>query len=474
MVVGAAVISIALRARFLFTPLTSDEGGYLAVARAWGSGKQLYGDVTIDRPQGLMVLFRLWDDITGGSTASVRVLAMIFGCVVVIGVAYTVHAMAGPLAAGMAALLVAVASSAARLEGFTANGELLSGAMVALGVAAASAYLFRARSLWWLFASGALAGAALSLKQSGYDGFLAVAACLIAATLTNERSRQQVARECAVLVAGLVAVMTVLVVDGAFRGLHRWWYAIAGYRLESVNGVTHPDWQRLGETAQIAAPVIGPLAIAAVVGAVRWRQHGGGVGRVHLLLPAWLAFATLAFLTGGLFHRHYWVTLTLPLAAAAGVAISRWSPRRLVATATCLVALPAIISTAQVIVLHRSEVPAVASGDPRSTVDEHIATWYAEHRTATSTLYAMCASAGLYAAAKSNPPFPYLWFDGVLHARGSQQRLVEMFSGDAPPTFVAVYQDPVFCNPSGQVTAFINDRYGVVAEIDGMRILALG
>ncbi len=473
MVVGAALISIALRARFLFTPLTSDEGGYLAVARAWGSGKQLYGDVTIDRPQGLMVLFRLWDDLTGGSPAAVRVLAMIFGCVVVIGVAYTVHAMAGPLAAGTAALLVAVTSSAARLEGFTANGELLSGALVALGVAAASAYLFRARSLWWLFASGALAGAALSLKQSGYDGFLAVVACLIAATLTNERSRQRLVRECAVLIAGLASVLSLLVIDGAFRGLRRWWYAIAGYRLESVNGVTHPDWQRLGETAVIAAPVLGPLAIVAVIGAVRWRMQRGRLAGLHLLLPAWLAFATLAFLTGGLFHRHYWVTLTLPLGASAGVAISRWKPRRLV-MATCLVALPALISTAQVIVLHRSEVPAVASGDPRSTVDEHIAAWYAEHRTATSTLYAMCASAGLYAAADSNPPFPYLWFDGVLHARGSQQRLVEMFSGDAPPTFVAVYQDPVYCNPSGQVSAFINDRYTVVAEIDGMRILALG
>jgi hypothetical protein len=167
------------------------------------------------------------------------------------------------------------------------------------------------------------------------------------------------------------------------------------------------------------------------------------------------------------------VTLTLPLAATAGVAISRWSPRRLV-TATCLAALPAIISTAQVIVLHRSEVPAVASGDPRSMIDEHIAAWYAEHRTATSTLYAMCASAGLYAAADSDPPFPYLWFDGVLHARGSQERLVGMFSGDAPPTFVAVYQDPIYCNPSGQVSAFINDRYTVVAEINGMKILSLG
>ncbi|HEY0519467.1 MAG TPA: hypothetical protein VGC84_08230, partial [Ilumatobacteraceae bacterium] len=83
LVVIAAIVSIALRARFITTPLTSDEGGYLAVARAWSSGRSLYTQAWVDRPQGLLVLFRVWDDLTGGSSESIRLMAILFDCIAV-------------------------------------------------------------------------------------------------------------------------------------------------------------------------------------------------------------------------------------------------------------------------------------------------------------------------------------------------------------------------------------------------------
>ena len=87
-VAASIVVSIALRLRFVTTPLSSDEGGYLAVARAWASGKSLYTDAWVDRPQGLLVLFRGWDSLTGGSPEAIRVMAIVFGCIAVLGVAY--------------------------------------------------------------------------------------------------------------------------------------------------------------------------------------------------------------------------------------------------------------------------------------------------------------------------------------------------------------------------------------------------
>ena len=74
-VVAAMIVSVALRARFVTTPLTSDEGGYLAVARAWAAGKHLYTEAWVDRPQGLLVLFRFWDDLIGGSSPAIRIMA---------------------------------------------------------------------------------------------------------------------------------------------------------------------------------------------------------------------------------------------------------------------------------------------------------------------------------------------------------------------------------------------------------------
>jgi hypothetical protein len=471
LVIASVAISIALRARFLTTPLSADEGGYLAVARAWASGKTLYSQAWVDRPQGLLLLFRIWDDLTGGSPMAIRVMAILFGCLAVAAVAYAVFTIAGPRAAAAASLFVAVASANARIEGFIANGELLAGALAAAGVAAACAYLFRGRGVSWLFVSGVLAGCAMSLKQSGFDGFMAIVICILAGGLTGEARWRQVARESAICIAGLASVLGLLAVDGAILGFRAWWYAVAGYRLNGLNA-SDADWHRFGITGRIAAPTLLPLIGAALIGVAIWLARNRRISRSTVLIPAWLCFAALAFLTGGLFHRHYWVTLTFPLAAAAGVAIAKIKPS-LAMLLVCLAIIPSLISSASVIVLDRADVPIAADDDPRPVVDERVGKWYAENRSPDSTLYIMCASAGAYASADAIPPYPYLWLDGVQHGKNAQKMLVDMFAGAHPPTFVAVYQSTLTCNPSGQVDTLVRQRYVTITAVDGAVIMGL-
>ena len=63
---AAALASFILHIPFLTTPLSVDEGGYGYVARWWASGADLYGDVWVDRPQGLLLLYR-WAEALPGS-----------------------------------------------------------------------------------------------------------------------------------------------------------------------------------------------------------------------------------------------------------------------------------------------------------------------------------------------------------------------------------------------------------------------
>ena len=472
-VIGAALVSIALRARFITTPLSADEGGYLAVARAWASGKSLYTEAWVDRPQGLVVLFRIWDDLTGGSAEMIRVMAIVFGCVAVAAVAYAVFAIAGPRAGAIAAFLVAVASANARIEGFIANGELLAGAIAALGVAAACGYMFRGHRLRWLFVSGVLAGCAMSLKQSGFDGFAAVMICLIVGGLTRERRCRDVLRECAVCIAGWATVTAVLLLHGILLGFSAWWYALVGYRVSGLNA-TDADWHRFGITSRLAAPTILPLAALAVIGLIAWLPFQPRITRRTVLIPAWMCFAAAAFLAGGLFHRHYWVTLTFPFAAAGAVAIGRIKGHVAIAIAVASLALvPSLISTERVIVQNRAAIAITAHDDPRLTIDERVARWYEDNRAPGSTLYALCASAAMYAVANAIPPYPYLWLDGVQHGKGAQAQLVQLFAGDNPPTFVARYQALPVCDPSGEVGVLLNDRYTQVEDIDGAVIYEL-
>ena len=472
-VIGAILVSIALRARFVTTPLSADEGGYMAVARAWASGKSLYTDAWVDRPQGLIVLFRIWDDLTGGSAEAIRVMAIVFGCLAVAAVAYAVFAIAGPRAGAIAAFLVAVASANARIEGFIANGELLAGAVATAGTAAACGYMFRGHGRRWLFVSGVLAGCAMSLKQSGFDGFVAVMACLVVGGLTSERRWREVLRECAVCVAGWASVMAVLLLHGILLGFSAWWYAMAGYRIGGLNA-SNADWHRFGITSRLAAPTMLPLATVAVIGVIAWLPFHPLIARKTVLIPAWMCFAIASFLTGGLFHRHYWVTLTFPFAAAAAVAIGKIKGHVAIAIAVAtLTVIPSLISTGRVIVLNRAAVAITAHDDPRLIVDELVARWYADNRTPGSTLYALCASAAMYAAADAIPPYPYLWLDGVQHGKGAQDQLVRLFAGDNPPTFVARYQNVLVCNPTGEVGTLLNDRYTQVIDLDGAVIYEL-
>ena len=72
-----------------------------------------------------------------------------------------------------------------------ANGELLSGAVATTGLAVSVIGLDRSRFGRWMFAAGLLAGLALSLKQSGFDGLVAMLLWLAirAATESDQRPR---------------------------------------------------------------------------------------------------------------------------------------------------------------------------------------------------------------------------------------------------------------------------------------------
>jgi len=461
----AVVVSILLRARFLSTPLTSDEGGYMAVARAWASGKHLYTDAWVDRPQGLLVLYRLLDALTGGSPTAIRAMAIVFGALGVVALSYVAFVIAGTRAAAATGVLFAVASSNPRIEGFIANGELLAGTLGAIGVAASCVYLFRGRAISWLYAGGVLAGCAVSLKQSGFDGFAAMLLCVVAGGFTRERTWRQVGREAAIYVGGLASVLTVLVLHGLMVGISGWWYAVVGYRLAGPNGAG-ADWHKFGVTARLARPALLPLLVLAGIGFVAWLIRDRRLRQASLLIPAWIVFAALAVLAGGLFHRHYWVTLTFPLALAGGVAIGRFKTW-LAIPVVCLAVIPSLVGSAHIIALDRDDVAIQAHDDPRLRVDESVARWYNDHRTPGSTLYVMCASAAVYAEANVTPPYPYLWQDGVQHARDAQRRLEAFFAGPNPPTVVAQYQRPLTCNPSGVVNSLLRQRYTQVANVHG-------
>ncbi len=473
-----ALLSALLRLRFVFTPLSADEGGYLAIARAWAHGKRLYVDVWVDRPQGLLVLYRSWDWLTGGSTASIRILAIMLGVVAVIGTGVAVRELVSARAGVVAAALVAVLSAAPVIEGFAANGELLVGAFSCAALAVAAPDLARGRVSWRLGMAGLLAGLAFSMKQNGFDAVVAIEMALLIAWLTGALAGRVAVGALSRVLGGFASVIAALALHGLVLGWSAWWSGFAGYRLNRRSGVVGADWARLWVTARVALPVLLPITCVVVVGLIvrlakptrpipLWRVEPRAS-----VIPLWLLVSAIAFIEGGQFHRHYWVTLTFPIAALAAAATSSWRGTwQLAAVALCVT--PALVSWFHVAARARDEVPVLASADSRSIIDERIARWYRSVRQPHESVYVMCASAAFYADARVDPPYPYLWEDNVIDVPGAEAKLRRLFASDSRPHYVALYQSAIACDQTGEVGATLDRLYTRAITIDGVEVLAL-
>ena len=100
---ATAVFAALLRVPFLNTPTTVDEGGYGYVARFWARGADLYGDVWVDRPQGLLLEYRGALALLGDNGVAVRLLATLTAVAITVVLGLTLKRLVSPAAGLIAA-----------------------------------------------------------------------------------------------------------------------------------------------------------------------------------------------------------------------------------------------------------------------------------------------------------------------------------------------------------------------------------
>ena len=144
--------------------------------------------------------------------------------------------LVGRRAAFAAALLMATAGASPFLESFTLAGELVASLFAIVALLVFTSYL-RSRTLDRLVVAGALGGCAAMVKQSAFDALLAMIVYLV----WTERRRALWP------VVAVVCAAAAPVVAGAFAAvsLHRWWFAVVGYRGSGDSLVTGSFVHRL-------------------------------------------------------------------------------------------------------------------------------------------------------------------------------------------------------------------------------------
>ena len=467
---ATAVFAALLRVPFLNTPTTVDEGGYGYVARFWARGADLYGDVWVDRPQGLLLEYRGALALLGDNGVAVRLLATRPAVAITVVLGRTLKRLVSPAAGLIAAVLFAVISVGPSIEGFSANGELLSALPSTCAIGLAVVWQQRPRRATILLC-GLVAGSALLVKQSGYDAGLAIAVWLLLAAWRGWHPRREALVALGWLVAGGLVPVALAALHGALTGWHDWWFAFADYRLSVESVTTAPLSARLSllwHSRNDALSAIGPLLVLLPFGiAAAWTE-----ARSRLLL-IWFALSLSGFALGGLFHGHYYVGLVAPLTALGAVGIARivrGRPSRVAVAAVVAACLVPLVALALVVAedgpRHRS---LASSGDDRIVTDAAVARYLRAHTRPSDRIYALYADASIYFVADRRSPYPYLWFLGVKHIPGAIERLRATLSGPRAPLYIARYQPADAID--GGVARIVARDYRQVATIDGIPIL---
>ncbi len=455
---AAAGLAVLLRLPFFGAPLTADEGGYAEAARLWDRGATLYRDIWVDRPQGLVLVFRAVLQF-GSSTDLIRGVAAGVGAASVLATMLLAFRLTGRRTTAVAAgLLMATAGASPFLESFTLAGELLASLAAIVSLLAFASYL-RSRAAAWLIAAGLAAGCAVMIKQSGLDAAIAIVAYLA------WTERQRAARPLALAVGSAAAP----VLAGLFAAvsLHSWWFAVVGYRGSGDSLVTGSVVHRLDLLAQSLPAAAKGLGLLVLLAGVGWRGS-------PLLVRIWLGGAVLGVLGGGNFHDHYYLQLVAPLAVLAGAGVERLIARRMRLAATALAAV-AIATAAFTVPLWfdgaRAQAKAIWPGDPHLQHDAAVVRYVRAHTRPDQSILVVWAAADVYYLSDRAPAIPYMWFRNIQAVPGALRDAHRALS-ERRAALVVESQSPGSADPSGRTREILASRYRRAAVVDGVPVLA--
>lgn len=463
LIVACAVLAAALRIPFIWTGISMDEGGYAYVAQQWARGARLYDSgAWLDRPQGLLLTYRFllwWED--SGWTIRLGVVAA--GFVITLLVGLIGWLIAGRGAALAAALIYAVVGVAPRIEGFTLNGELLASVPATAAVAAALLW-HRSGSTGWLVAAGMLAGAALTMKQSGVDGLGAGLAVVAVG------AAYRWVRHTATFFAAAAAPLAVCALHGGHLGWQRYWTALVGYQLAALNNPNTGLSTRWDEFTRSLSPAgLDLLVVGCVAGVGLWLVRRSRIA-VWMSL-AWLTSGVIGINMGGSYWPHYYLQLLPPLAVLAGTAVAAIRRTGLRAAVTVLAVLPQLLWFAAAAVAPPAERQHMVPYYARAVRDERIAAVIRAETEPSDQIFVLVSEANLYFLSQRTTDYPYLWGKPIEKIPDALPRLREMLDGPGRPALVVLNNEPDDIDPTGSLTRILVERYRVHSVVEGVTLL---
>ena len=430
-VVVAVLVSSALRVPGLMASPSSDEAGFLLVARSWTpTADSLYGHYWVDRPPVLLAAYR-WTDALFGDLGP-RLLAFVLTAVLVVAVHLLATRLTTPAAARVATVVTVALLADPSLSAWTSKGEVLGTPLVALS------WLLLVRALDTGSGRAALVAGVCAMTACGFKqslvGGLVFATVLLAASLLSDRLPPgRVVRAGGRFAVGaalpVLACLAWLALSPATIGSG--WYQVVGFRADASAVLAASDSRAPIERGHdllwlFVVCGMAPLAVLGVASVRRW------FARWPALSLAILA-ATVVDLAGVVVSGSYWHAYLVPLipdvALLAALAVSCAPPFR---SLTRFVAALAVVSTATAYVGFAEE--RLISPTPSGP-------WQVGHAISLvsgrdDTIVSLYGNSELIAASGLPSPYRHLWSLPMRTLDPDQDELRSLLSGPDAPTWV--------------------------------------
>ena len=455
-----AVVAV-LRTTYLVGPVHVDEAGYLMVARTLhAGGPNLYGHYFVDRPPGLVLLYRL-ATLTGWAP-SIRVIATGLALLLVVSAAWAAFEVVGERGARWAAMVAAAFAVTPLLTAEEADGEILAAPLVMLAFALTLAAV--RRTGWAAFglaaAAGLAAGSAVMVKQNLGDGVVFALALLVASLVQRRLARSDAAIVAAGgLVGGSVVVAGALAFVAWSRvGLGTAWRTVFGFRGTALDVIEdhslHAPMMRAIELVGLGV-LAGALPLVALLvsESVRCRFRGPPV--------AWAVGGTLAFdavsiVLGGSYWPHYLLQLAPVLALAAGLWASDAARLR---AAVVLTVASAVAAT----------VVGSTTGAASSGSGQLVGGFLARSARPGDSATVLYGNAEVQEPSGMSSPYSQLWTLPMRTLDPDLSRLRAVLTGPNAPTWVVAWSnlDAWNIDAQGRTRLVLATRYRRVATVCG-------
>jgi hypothetical protein len=423
----------------------------------WAGGARLYDETWVDRPQGLLLVFRAILHVDGGSATAIHLAAAAVGALVVAAVMALTYQSAGRIPAIAAGLLLATVGASPYIESFTLSGELLASLPAVLGLLVFVLYLSDGRARW-LVACGLLTGCAVLLKQSGFDGGLAAVAYLLI-------YRRRAGIVPAAIIVGCAALPVAVAAISA-PSFSDWWYAMVTYRGQGdsiANGTISGRFADFRASVPALVHAFAPLVVLAAL----------GMRRAHPVLRLWLLAAAIGVIGGGNFHNHYYVQLAAPLAVLAGIGVARaWEERAWVFGAAAVgLVLWSLGSTVPLWFDSPSQQAAeVFPDDPHLQRDGGVIDYVRAHTAPGTHILVVWSAANVYYLSNRPPAIPYMWYRNIQVIPGALGEVHAALASPHRPALVIEEDNPDSLDSSGETSRLLAEHYRRVATVNGVPI----